>query len=45
MKYQRNKITFRAENQDDLENLWTDIVIQDAFLARTHLGLVWARIM
>lgn len=29
----------RGENQDDLENLWTDIVIQDAYLARTHLGM------
>jgi len=29
----------RGENQDDLENLWTDIVIQDAYLARTHLSL------
>jgi len=29
----------RGENMDDLENLWTDIVIQDAYLARTHLGL------
>jgi len=29
----------RMENNDDLENLWTDIVIQDAYLARTHLGM------
>lgn len=30
----------RIQNQDDLEHLWTDIVVQDAYLARTHLGMV-----